>query len=1181
MKKFYLLLFFLSMGLSGLFAANPTVDYTDANGAVWTFEKAGIWNTGTQQYDYYWSLKSVTNYGDDITVPSSVTYNEEEYSVERIGCNVFKDNKSVTRIILSSSIKRIESEAFSGCSSLKDIGDLSHCEYISFSAFYNCLSLEEVDLSSCVTIEWGAFNGCRTLQDIGSISKLTSLGSSAFSGCKSLKQVDFSASVSIDNNAFYGCSNLQSVGSLSNAIIESYAFSSCTSLKIVDLSSAKKIGEGAFCGCFALENVGDLSAIKGIDKYVFQNCPSLKSVDLTACKSIGEYAFSGCSCLTEVNLAACQTLGASAFSGCPKLGDVVLVSTSLSSIGDNAFNHAGTLTLMSTTPPTVGSLGDNIIIKVPAEALAAYQAADGWKDMATRIFGIGDTFSYTVETTAKDASSGIHELIGEDNLGKVADLTVNGTINSYDIMIMRNKMPNLHYLDLTNAKIVDNSYEYYTGCHSENDVIGTNCFRDLTKLLTVKLPNTIKQIGKCAFEGCSNLQSITMYEGIETICQNAFWGCSQLKSVTLPNGLITIGGSAFWNCSALENVDFPPTLETIGGSAFWGCNALKTISLPVSLRTIESNAFQSCSSLQEVKIPSSVTKIYDKAFSGCSNLTKVYTYTIEPTTINQTTFSNYTTADLYVPTTSYNNYYWDTEWSQFGNLIEFDEPYTYFYINKDYVLDNDRIDGTPDVDLNPGSSLTVEGGANQNVDDLNVISNGDTGTGASVIADNNINANWLQFKIEVNANKWYFFAFPFNILLSNIVLDTKQGGPGEFVFRYYDGAERANNGKGGWKNLPVATEELQKGQGYIFQCNKKGTLILKVQNPSFKAEDQSLALTAHDAEHAQDAGWNFIGNPYISYYDMNKTEYTAPITIWNGTSYEAIRPGDDEHHFHPFEAFFIQKPDAVSEIVFNKDDRTTYIKSQQEDVAAARGMTRTVDETRKRIELTISDTEVRDKTRIVFNQNASEGYETSCDAAKFLSSENVPQIYSLDNDSKYAINERPIGDVKLGYVAKTAGTFKIGAKKMETEVMLYDQVKDETIDLTTGDYSFETEIGTFENRFVIKASVGGGTETGGTETGGTETSNTETSSTGTEGTETGGNPEEQATGIAFVKQQTGVSVTSDSAGIYLNGVGNSEVSIYAISGSMLAKNVQDGFVPLPKATYIVKVNKLSTKLMVK
>ena len=1091
MKKFYLLLLFLSISLVNAFA--QIVDYTDDKGAVWRF---GLMTIGDPEIEpevpYAVSLISVKNYGDDITVPSSVVYNEVEYPVEMIEDNVFENNKSITRIILPSSIKEVGS-AFQGCSNLKEVAGLSLCEniYVYTDAFKNCISLEKIDLSACINIDEGAFSGCESLQTID-LSGCKALGNSAFSGCKNLKKVkNFKHFTSVPNQAFSGCASLQTI----------------------DLSGCKTIGNSAF-----------------------RDCASLKTIDLSGCKTIGN----------------------SAFSGCPKLGDFVLASTSLSSIGKNAFNYAGTLTLMSLTPPTLGGLGENITIKVPAEALATYQAAAGWKDIATRIFAIGDTFSYTVETSAKETSSGIHEIIGEDNLRKVVDLKVRGTINSYDIMIIRNKTPNLHYLDLTDARIVENSYEYYTGYHSENDILGANCFIQLSKLATVKLPNTTKIIGRSAFTGCNNLQSITMYEGIETINSSAFSSCGQLNSITLPSGLVSIDDGAFGGCQALENVDFPPTLETIGSNAFAFCNSLKAISLPVSLKTIGMEAFCECPNLREVKIPSSITNIEDGAFSGCSNLTKVYTYTIEPTTINQNTFSNYETADLYVPTTSYNNYYWDTEWSQFRSLIEFDEPYSYFYINKDYVLDDGRIDGKPDVDVNTGGSLTVEGDEDQNLGDLNVNSDGDSGTGASVIADDNINAKWLKFKIEVNANKWYFFAFPFNIMLSNIVLDTEHEDPGEFVFRYYDGAKRANKGKGGWEDLPKATKELQKGQGYIFQCNKKGMLILKVKKPSFKAEDQSLALTAHNAASAQDAGWNFIGNPYISYYDINDMKYTAPITIWNGTSYEAIRPGDDEHHFHPFEAFFVQKPKNVSKIVFDKDDRTTYIKSKEkEELAATRGMTRGVDESRQRIELTIGDTEVRDKTRIVFNREAKANYEIACDAAKFMSTEDVPQIYSLDNESKYAINERPAGNVKLGYVAKSAGTFKIGAKRMDTEVMLYDQVKDEIFDLTTGDYTFETEAGTFENRFILKGGVGGGTGTG------------------------ADNPEEQATGIASVKQQTGVSVTSDAAGIYLNGVGDAEVYIYTISGTMLAKNVQDGFVPLPKATYIVKVNKLAAKLMVK
>ncbi|MBP3247068.1 MAG: leucine-rich repeat domain-containing protein [Prevotella sp.] len=1237
MKKLYLLLLFVSISFVSAFA--QTVSYTDDNGATWEFQRFSVWNSATQQSDYYWSLKSVKNYGDEITVPATFTYNETELSVEAIGDNVFQDNKSVSKIILPSSIKRIGYYAFKGCSSLKDIGNISKCDYIAGEAFSGCISLTNIDLSSCKRLDgYGVFNGCQSLTTVGSLSKIENIGSSAFSNCKALKEINLPAGVTIENNAFSNCTSLTKVGSLDNASIGEWAFYNCTSLKSVDLSTATKIGERAFYACTSLESVGDLSAITGLDNYVFYNCRSLKEVDLSSCKTIGSQTFYNCSSLMSIDLSACQTLGNSAFYGCynlkevkgfthvanvaesafeccnrletidlnncksfgnralascsslttlgtlpkceiigdnaflgcDKLGDVIIESTSITSIGANAFYHTGTLTFMQTTPASISenAFGDYLLIKVPAESLTTYQEADVWKDIANRIFAIGDQFDYDVDVAAKDNSSNLQEVIGKDNLKKVISLKINGTINSYDFMILRNQTPNLHYLDMTDANIVDCSQEYYTGYHTEKDVVGANAFIGLTKLISVKLPKSAIRIGGQAFEQCSYLKEVTMYDGIKSIGSNAFAycgnlnkitmgeglesieysafsNCSQLKEVILPNGLKTIGSSCFRGCNSLENVSFPNSLVTIETSAFSGCGSLKSISLPTSLQTISGSAFYYCESLSEVKIPSSVKNIYNSAFENCHQLNKVYTYTIEPTSINQNTFSTYSTATLYVPKTSYDNYYWDTEWNQFSKLEEFDEPYSYFYINKDYTLDEDeRIDGTPDADLNPGGSLTVEGEDNQNIDDLTVISDGDSGQSGSVIADDNINANWLKFEIKVVPNKWYFFGFPFRILLSNIAFDKEDVN---YVFRYYDGAARAENGNGGWKNLPATTEALERGVGYIFQCNKAANLILKVEKPDFTAENVEQTLEEHESAQAQNAGWNFIGNPHISYYDINDTEYSAPITIWNGTSYEAIRPIDDDYFFHPFQGFFVQKPDNKDKVKFNKDDRTSYLQSQKKNKAAqARRMTRGIDQERLLIELTIADTETRDKTRIVFNEKATTGYENFCDAAKFMSTEDVPQIYTLDNEgAKYAINERPAGEVKVGYLAKTAGTYKIAAIRMDKNVTLYDDVTKTEFDFTNGDYTFESEAGTFDNRFTLKIPAGA------------------------------------STGLAEIKNQTGVNVMGNADGIQISNVGDAMVDIYSLAGVQLATGVRDGFVNLPKATYIVKVNNISTKVMVK
>jgi hypothetical protein len=326
-------------------------------------------------------------------------------------------------------------------------------------------------------------------------------------------------------------------------------------------------------------------------------------------------------------------------------------------------------------------------------------------------------------------------------------------------------------------------------------------------------------------------------------------------------------------------------------------------------------------------------------------------------------------------------------------------------------------------------------------------------------------------------------------------------------------------------------------------------LKITIETPSFDAEDFKQALSAYAADNAQDSGWNFVGNPYTSYFDLNDTKYAAPITVWNDQtkSYEALRPGDDDYQFHPFQAFFVQKPDDTGEINFDSDCRTTYTQAEQKtEVAQARRMTRGVDENRLFVELTIAENEACDKTRIVFNEKAKVGYEIGCDAAKFISSSDVPQIYSVDGEgNKYAINERPSGEVKIAYQVNKAGTYKIGAKRMDRFMTLYDCETKTEFDFSNGDYSFDSEAGTFENRFVLKAPAG------------------------------------SSTGLAEIKKETGVSAMGCADGIYVNNVGSAQVDIYSLSGVLLATHLSDGLVRLPKATYIIKVNNMSTKVLVK
>ena len=75
--------------------------------------------------------------------------------------------------------------------------------------------------------------------------------------------------------------------------------------------------------------------------------------------------------------------------------------------------------------------------------------------------------------------------------------------------------------------------------------------------------------------------------------------------------------------------------------------------------------------------------------------------------------------------------------------------------------------------------------------------------------------------------------------------------------------------------------------------------------------------------------------------------------------------------------------------------------------------------TRKIVELTIGDDNgVVDKTRIAFNEKRSLDYEAGCDASKFISNTANFQIYSISDDVKYSVNERPFdnGEVAIGII---------------------------------------------------------------------------------------------------------------------------------------------------------------------
>lgn len=723
---------------------------------------------------------------------------------------------------------------------------------------------------------------------------------------------------------------------------------------------------------------------------------------------------------------------------------------------------------------------------------------------------------------ASPGTLGIEVLYKVDVLKDVELLKVKGTLNETDWTNIK-QMYNLIGLDMTEAKIDSVPSKAFNGLSKLSNVklpeglktIGSSAFVG-TQLLNIEIPSSVTSIGTNAFSKCSSLQTVNFKENshLQSIGHSAFfqcrslqefimpetvanlntdnssyqycdifcectnlkklifsdaitslprgicYGCSAMTELHLPQNLVTIGPNAFYQCSKLRKIEFPSSLRTISSSAFYQCG-LDSVCLPLKLSSLGQYAFQDCDSLKYVELPSYIgTYSYD--FYGCGSIQTIVCPSATPPAVSNDPFSNgraKSAITLKVPSFAVVNYKLDTYWYQFGSIVEGDDI-DYWKITSELSLTNNRrMNGEPDIDLYYGGKLRVGGNAPMETGLFNYY--GYDSNPACLINDcPAMTADSLNTKYWFNADTWYFFTPTHDVDLTKV----SHSANASYVFRYYDSASRGTNGTGSsWKN--VDTGKLVAGQGYIFRCNANGVITLPaeaaVHEQFFNTEDLTTPLYAYESTASANRNWNYVGNPFPAYFDVYYMDFTAPITVWTGSTYKAYSIVDDNYVLRPMQSFFVQKPDEIDKIIFHKEGRQFTSTVSRASYSSPRAMA-TEDGNRFLFDIQISNEEdMIDETRVVINDKALCAYEIEKDASKFMTMENgVPQLFTLDADGNtYAINERPVedGNVALGYRAAQSGFYTISIVKAAGSVLLYDKKMNKTVDLTTQDYTFYSE----------------------------------------------------------------------------------------------------------------------------
>lgn len=352
-----------------------------------------------------------------------------------IGNNAFYNCSKLETCELGDQVTAIGSEVFKYCSSLAKVSLGKNISSIGNSAFYDCKYLKEIVIPDATTdLETSCFSGCSSLEKASIGNGVSSLPSSSFSGCSSLEEVTIGSKVnSINQYAFQYCKSLPSITIPSNVeAIGNNVFSGCSQLANVIIADRKKalsLGSNGssplFSGC-ALDSVyigGKItySTSNRSGYSPFYKNTSLRSVVITDEETlIYDNEFYGCTGLKNVKIGdGVQKIGDYAFSGCSCL-DYFGFGENMQSIGKEAFSDCSALTRLyseAAVPPTCGSqaLEDinkwNCILYVPKANIAAYQAADQWKDF---FFVEANTEYSGIEClTSEDKTSvPVHNLLG-------------------------------------------------------------------------------------------------------------------------------------------------------------------------------------------------------------------------------------------------------------------------------------------------------------------------------------------------------------------------------------------------------------------------------------------------------------------------------------------------------------------------------------------------------------------------------------------------------------------------------------------------------------------------------------------------------------------------------------------------------------------------------------------------
>ena len=461
-------------------------------------------------------------YNGAVTIPSTVTYNSNTYSVTSIGYYAFYDCSSLTSITLPEGVTSIGDYAFQYCSSLTSITLPEGVTSIGYYAFQSCRSLYKVINNSNLSLSKGSNNNGY----VAYYAKVVYQGGEL---------------TTVDDYQFYTSDGIYS---LVNYI------GNDTEIVLPDSYNGEnyKIGDCAFRGCSSLTSITLPESVTSIGSYAFDNCTALKKVIIEDGSTTLSLGYNGSS----------QGL----FYDCPL--EEVYLGRNLSYSSGSSYGYSPFYNKDALTNVAIGN-------EVTQISEYAFYSCDNIHSLTipSGVLSIGNSAFSTPEKViwlTNTPPTGYTNAKGSINYAANDQHSSLGNLKVYPYLSSIFEVDGVKYVPVSPAERTCDAIDCaYNSTAAEINVSETASFKGIAM--------TVKEVMPYTFYGNKHIKEVNIsHKG--NIGDYAFYDCDSVQSVELSNEG-NVESQAFYDCDGIKSLDIS-NVGYVGDEAFRGCGALET-----------------------------------------------------------------------------------------------------------------------------------------------------------------------------------------------------------------------------------------------------------------------------------------------------------------------------------------------------------------------------------------------------------------------------------------------------------------------------------------------------------------------------------------------------------------------------------------------------------------------------